>query len=74
MVSDWRDAVVVPIPKKGDLGLCDNRGISLLDVVGKVLARIIQERLQVIADTVLPESQCGFRKGRRCSAMVLVAR
>ena len=40
---DWRDAILVPIP---DLTSCDNwRGISLLEVVGKVVARVIQERL-----------------------------
>ena len=67
VVADWRNAVVVPIPKKGDLQRCDHwRGISLLDVVGKVFARVIQERLQVIAESFLPESQCGFRKGRGC--------
>ena len=44
VVEDWRDAVVVPIPKKGDLKLCDNwRGISLLDVAGKVFAWILQD-------------------------------
>ena len=44
VVSDWRDAEVVPIPKKGDLHDCDNwRGISLLDTVGKVFTRILQE-------------------------------
>ena len=44
VVSDWRDAVIVPIPKKGDLHACDNwRGISLLDVVGKLLARVMLE-------------------------------
>ena len=49
MVSAWRDAVIVPILKKGDdLRCCDNwRGISLLDVVGKVMARILKERLQI---------------------------
>lgn len=58
VVGDWKDAVVVPIPKKGNLQMCDNwRGISLLDVVGKVFARIIQERLQTIAEHILPESQ-----------------
>ena len=51
VVRDWQDAVVVPIPKKGDLKQCDHwRGISLLDVVGKVLGRIVQGRLQVIAE------------------------
>ena len=32
------DALIVPVPKKGNLQSCDNwRGISLLDVVGKSL-------------------------------------
>ena len=66
--QDWRDAQLVPIPKKGDLSLCDNwRGIALLDVVGKVVGRIIQDRLQLLAATSLPESQCGFRPGRSCA-------
>ena len=37
---EWADAILVPIPKKGNLRNCDNwRGIALLDVVGKVVAR-----------------------------------
>ena len=75
VVPDWKNAEVVPIPKKGDLQRCDNwRGISLLDVVGKLFARVIQERLQVIAEHVLPDSQCGFRKRRGCCDMIFVAR
>ena len=71
----WRDALVVPVPKKGDLTMCDNwRGISLLDVAGKLLGRIVQERLQCIAESVLPDSQCGFQRGRGCSDMIFVAR
>jgi len=69
---DWSDAVLIPIPKKGDLSSCDNwRGISLglLDMVGKVMAKILQGRLQQLAETELPESQCGFRTGRGCSDM-----
>ena len=68
---DWVNAVVVPIPKKGDLHNCDNwRGIALLDVVGKVMAWILQTKLQDLAEEVLPETQCGFRKGRSCSDMI----
>ena len=37
----WRDSLVVPVPKKGDL--TNWRGISLLDVAGKLLGRIVQE-------------------------------
>ena len=72
VVQDWKDAEIVPIPKKGDLRNCDNwRGISLLDVVGKLFGCILQDRLQLIAEKVLPESQCGFRKGRDCVDMIL---
>ena len=52
--QDWSNAVLVPIPKKGDLTKCDNwRGISLLDVVGKVAAKVVQGRLQDLAEEVL---------------------
>lgn len=72
--KQWSDAVLIPIPKKGDLTCCDNwRGIALLDVVGKVTASIIQGRLQDLAE-VLPESQCGFRKGRGCADMIFTVR
>ena len=72
---EWRNAVIVPVPKKGDLRVCDNwRGISLLDVIGKIFARIIQDRLTTLADEVLRESQCGFRRGRGCVDMIFVAR
>ena len=41
--QEWVDAMLVPIPKKGDLSRCDSwRGISLLDVVGKALAGVIR--------------------------------
>ena len=39
------------------LNSCDNwHGISLLDVAGKVVARVLQERLQTLAEEELPES------------------
>ena len=70
--QDWVDCNLVPIPKKGDLRSCDNwHGIALLDVVGKVLARIIQCRLQSLADIILLDTQCDFRSGSSCTDMVV---
>ena len=46
----------------------------MLDVVGKVVARILQERLQRVVEEELPESQCGFRRGRGCSDMIFPVR
>ena len=61
------------IPKKVDPTQCDNwHGISLLDVTGKIFAKIIHSRLQNVAE-VLPDSQCGFRAGRRCADMIFCA-
>ncbi len=75
--QEWKDALVVPIPKKGDLSdlsQCDWRGISLLDICGKVFAKVIQQRLQTMAERVLPDTQCGFRSGRGCTDMIFCAR
>jgi len=46
----------------------------LLEVVGKVVARVIQGRSQRLAEKELPESQCGFRKGRGCTDMIFTVR
>ena len=65
--------IIILIPKKGNLEVCENwRGIALLDVVGKVLARLVQNRLREVAEEILPESQCGFRQSRGCTDMIFV--
>ena len=46
----------------------------MLDVVGKVAARVLQGRLQLLAEDLLPESQCGFRKERSCTDMIFLIR
>ena len=65
--KEWVRQVVVPIHKKGSKLLCDNyRGISLLSVPGKVMCKVLQNRLSTKVDEYLMESQSGFRKGRGC--------
>ena len=73
--QDQVDAMIVVIPKKGDLSFCDNwRGLSLLDVFGKLFAGILQQRLQKVIEDELVESQCGFRKGRECMDLIFCTR
>ncbi len=45
-----------------------------MDVVGKVAARVLQKRLQELAEDELPELQCGFRKGRSFTDMIFTVR
>ena len=57
--QDFRDGLVVHINKrKGDWAVCDNhRGISLLSTAGKVLARVLLNRLNshVNSNTLFPK-------------------
>ena len=72
--QDFKDALIVHIYKcKGDRACCDNhRGISLLSIAGKVLGRVILNRLSsyVFGQNIIPESQCGFRRGRGTTDMI----
>ena len=75
MPHEWVDAILILIPKKENLYCCDNWwDIALLNVMGKVVARVIQGRLQKLAERVLPESLCGLRRGRRCTDMIFTVR
>ena len=62
-----KDVIIVFLHKKGSKLDCDNyRTLSLISHMGKVLERMILNRLNVIAESKnwLPESQNGFRNGR----------
>jgi hypothetical protein len=75
--KDFKDANIVHLYKrKGDRSDCDNhRGISLLCTAGKIMARVILDRISPnFVDDFLPESQCGFRSGRGTIDMVFSAR
>nr|VZI30843.1 unnamed protein product [Spirometra erinaceieuropaei] len=65
----WRQA-------KRDRQVCDNhRGISLLNIAGKIFARILLNRLNIhLEQGLLPESQCGFRRHRGATDMIFSAR
>ena len=71
--QDWVDGILVSLYKgKGVKSECDNyRGITLLESVGKVLARLLLNRLMKhVCPLVIPESQCGFRSGRGTVDMI----
>ena len=74
--QDWKDAILVNIFKKGVTSECGNfRGISLLASLGKLLERILLDRLvDEITPNILPESQCGFRAHRGTVDMIFSVR
>ena len=72
---EWREAIIVPIYKKGSRAECGNyRGISLLSVVGKIYARVVCDRLRLITDAVVMDEQGGFRVRRGCVDQIFAVR
>ena len=63
--QDWKRAVFIPIPKKGNAKECSNYcTIALISHTSKVMFKILQSRLQQYVNHELPDIQAGFRKGR----------
>ena len=63
--QDWKRAVFIPIPKKGNAKECSNYcTIALISYASKVMLKSFQARSQQYMDQELPDVQTGFRKGR----------
>ena len=75
--QDYKDASIKHLYKNtGNRSSCDNhQGISLLSIAGKILARLLLNRIiKHIVNDIYPESQCGFRSGRGTIDMILSLR
>ena len=63
--QDWKRAVFISIPKKGNAKECSNYfTIALIFHASKVMLKILQARLQQYLNRELPDVQAGFRTGR----------
>ena len=58
-----------------DVIIAVQHNAGLLAVVGKIMALMMLNRMRdPIAETVLPESQCGFRRNRGTTDMIFAVR
>ena len=65
--QDWRNGLIVPLLKEGDREVANNyRGITLLSIVGKLFASILERRLSKWCEVnrIFEQEQAGFRPGR----------
>ena len=73
--DQWKQLLIVPVPKKGDLTKTSNyRGIALTSVVLKTLNKLILNRLQPFIEPILRDNQNGFWQGRSTSGHILALR
>ena len=72
--SKWKKANVVPIHKKGDKQILKNyRPISLLPITGKILERLLCDRMFefFIINNLISDNQLGFKPGDSCINQLL---
>ena len=63
--QDWKQSVLIPIPKKDNAKECSNYcTIALISHASKVMLKLLQARLQQYTNHELPDVQAGFKKGR----------
>ena len=63
--DDWSQGTIIRIPKKGALSECSNlRGITLLSIPSKILAKVIMKRQSLAVDPKLRAEKAGSRRGR----------
>jgi hypothetical protein len=72
--SNWKEAKVIPIFKKGSKGQTSNyRPVSLTCMVCKLLEAIIRKKVtdHLMTNNLLKKSQHGFMKSRSCQTNLL---
>ena len=69
--TTWTQSLVITLPKKGNLQLCQNyRTISLISHPSKVMLKVILNRLQPQAEEITAEEQAGFKAGRSTTEQI----
>ena len=69
IIDHWHESILFILWKgKGDpQDLNTHRGVVLLDVISKVVWKLITSRLASLAEHVCGECELAYRKGRGCS-------
>lgn len=65
--SEWTQNLILPKPKKGDIGHMENYdGISLMSVAAKLYHRMLLSQIHEHLDNTPMMNQAGFRQSRDC--------
>jgi hypothetical protein len=63
--EQWKESIIVPLYKKGDITDCSNyRGISLLSTTYKILSSFLLSSLTPYADKIIGDHQRRFGRNR----------
>ena len=66
---------ILPLPKKGDLGLAKNYwGITLTSIAAKIYNALLRNRIEPKIDNILRKNQNAFRRNRSTTSQILTIR
>ena len=69
--AQWKEGIIIKLPRKGGLRDCNSyRGIMLLSTPGKVLNKVLLERMKEAVDPKLRDQQEDFRPHRSCAGQI----
>ena len=72
LIDRWNKGCILPIPRKGDLGLAKNyRGITLTSIAAKIYNAQLRNRREHKIDSILRKKQNGFRRNRFTTSKIL---
>ena len=73
--ADWKKGLIVRLPKRRNLTKCGNwRGITLMSVTAKVMAKLLIHRISDGINAKLRKEQAGFRRGRSTIEQIFILR
>ena len=71
----WEEGLFVPLHKKGDRTECGNyRGICILTVGDKIVAKLLYNRLKRHSENIIGDYQSGFRASRSTIDQIFILR
>ena len=73
--DEWKQGLIVKLPKKGDLTVCGNwRGLTLMSVPAKCLGKSMIHRIRDDVDKQLRREQAGFRPKHGTEEQIFILR
>ena len=69
--TPWTQSLIITLPKKGNLQLCQNyRTMSLISHSSKGMLKVILNRLKPQTEEIIAEEQAGFRAVRSTTEQI----
>ena len=72
--KQWREYIIIPIPKKASKHMKNFRGTTVMPIAGKVCNKMLLNHIYEPTDNILRPFQAGSRKGRNCLEQIHILR